>query len=180
MQNKKITPEIIEFLIDLKADLTYEDRANPCYHLLFSNQALLSSQKRFCKIFYEMGAKINLKNGKKETFFHKHLPSIEIELIQFFLDKKFDINSRDYTGRTPLYSYIEYNSNIDPQKFILLLNYGADPNIPNDSGMYLVNKCSTKEKSYIKKNLLMNGAKDMLTVSGLYFYFILFYYFYFF
>lgn len=77
-----------------------------------------------------------------------------VELIEFA--KENNLNHLSDTGDTPLLASIRQNS-FDIAK--ILMEYGADPNIPNKNGWYPLHFATQKKNFDIVKILVENGAE---------------------
>jgi len=85
------------------------------------------------------GCNINYVNNVEDNFLHsicyisdyKITPELRAEYIQICVDNGLDINKKDLSGNTPLHEAIRCNRETVAE---LLLENGADPNIPNKKG----------------------------------------------
>ena len=98
---------------------------------------------------------------KLTTFLHKACILHDYQLMYIFIDKGFDVNTIDYNGDTSLTSVmlsdLHILNKIDIMNFLLQL--GADPSIPNNSGLSILSFIMNENESYspeIAKKLLFN------------------------
>lgn len=85
------------------------------------------------------------------------------EVIQFFIDKGVPVNAQDVYKMTPLH-YAMRSRNADAA--IVLLQAGADPNIPNRDGLRPLSMVGyTKERLDVLELMLKKGA-DVHNLMG--------------
>jgi ankyrin repeat protein len=111
-------PELIQFLIDNKADVQAQDNDGfTALHL-----ANMRSKSRIVSVLLASGANKEIKNSLGFTALHTAVFSERIENVQILLDNQVDIEARDNTGCTALYiAALKGN----PKIIEMLLSYGA-------------------------------------------------------
>ena len=78
------------------------------------------------------------------------------ELVQFYIDNGVDVKAQDMHGMTPLH-YAMRDKNVDAA--IVLLNAGADPNIPDrDNAIALAYICGMPEEIELLRLMLEKGG----------------------
>lgn len=119
-------------------ELSQEELQECFYNHLYKTRFI---DPKIIKLIINLGANINaVDEGGFNSLFHA-IKTANIEVTQFLLDKKVDIDAIDCWGRTPVYfalcQLIHYNRNIwilgdyiDPTIDIIntLLDFGANPN----------------------------------------------------
>ncbi|ANB50205.1 putative ankyrin repeat protein [Powai lake megavirus] len=121
--------------------------------------------KNFIKLFCEYGLNINITNKSGNTLLYEIYYYYDCnDLVKLLFDIGIDVNIQNIAGETALFSAIEndpYSTDI-----IELLNYGADPNIIDNSGISILMKIldeyidDPQDDSYIEiiKLLIEKGA----------------------
>ena len=111
-------------------------------------------------LFQESGkSPLDITPKENWTWLHKILSGFEYVprvTIQYFLNKGVEVNAQDGYGMTPLH-YAMRSKN--PDAALVLLEAGADPNIPNiDNIIPLAMIGSTPTRLDVLEKMLQNGG----------------------
>lgn len=90
------------------------------------HDAVVSNQVTVAKVLLAAGAKVNAKDGGRETPLHSAAMEGSTSLVQVLLDAGADVNARDEEGLTPLHSAASWGH---IRLVRLLIEAGADVNI---------------------------------------------------
>ena len=73
----------------------------------------------------------NFRDDENNTNLHIAVKKNSIELVKYFITKKYDLNKRNINGETPLHLAVQGNN---PEMINLLIEKGADISIMNNKG----------------------------------------------
>lgn len=112
------------------------------------------------KALVEYGADINVLTNTGQGVLHIAAQGDQPESIIFFKEKyKFSMNSRDFSGSTPLHWACHTGSELSLN---FLMAFGADVNSQDDVGVTPLHLGAISEKSRIIKKLIQFGADKKL------------------
>ncbi|AGD91958.1 putative ankyrin repeat protein [Megavirus lba] len=89
--------------------------------------------KKYIELFCKYGLNINITNENNHTLLHEIFYFDEINLTKFVCDTGIDVNIKNSVGETALFHAIKFS--LYSTDIIELLNYGADLNVINNSGV---------------------------------------------
>jgi len=109
-------------------------RNNPVYDASLLHLAAGNNNVEIVRMLIKTGADVNVKDRSDQTPLHYAAGKNNLEIASLLIKAGADVNAKDKSGRTPLNRAIEiqvspkltYNKEMVP----LLLDNGADPNIP--------------------------------------------------
>jgi ankyrin repeat protein len=141
--------QCIQELIRLGADVNLRNKWDSTALMCASRYGNLQCVQELIRF----GADVNLQNKDGNTVLTYACYSQNIECVEFFLKLGLDINHRAIDGSTPLMHAIRYNRPgyvCNPEIAKLLLDAGADPILPSESG-YLGKDVCDLVRSYQNK-----------------------------
>lgn len=102
-------------------------------------QVLYKKSAQICKDFIDLlleyGAKLDGVDEAGNNLLHKAAWLGSAEALEAVLSYPLNINKRNGNGNTPLFLAVAYGRQ-NADKVRILLKHGADPNMPNSSGVY--------------------------------------------
>ena len=154
--------DIVKFLINNGADVNaVDDHGNNIFHYLTFN--LKNNNNELFELFsnYTCCDSINSDNLDGQTPLHLAVKNNNLDIVRHLLVKsEIDVNSLD------ILFLIDNNTDIELVK--LLLQFGDNINIQNNSGLTLLHLAAMDNKSKIIQLLLEDGADvNIKTKSGL-------------
>ena len=131
----------------------FEDEDNDTL-LLF---AIGISQNDTYKFFLQNGADVYVTNAERENILHAIVYSCDPDRLDYIIKQGYnlDINGRTIDGATPLLLSIALGK---PDIARILINNGADVNIPDDEGLAPIHIACQEGNLEIVKLLIEKGA----------------------
>ncbi|KAL8999176.1 MAG: hypothetical protein Q9169_001955 [Polycauliona sp. 2 TL-2023] len=128
-----------EFLLQHGADATTRDKKGYTpMHTVFDLEYNVRDQKSLIKLLMDHGADPNIPNDFGETPLFLAVSDGHIAAAEFLLQHGANVNARDKDGSTPIHAVKYSNVDVDAEDqeslIRLLIDYGADPNIPDEIG----------------------------------------------
>nr|WBF71204.1 putative ankyrin repeat protein [Megavirus caiporensis] len=128
-----IIHQTIKFLLEKGADPNIKNSSDESaiFKILYNLED--SEIKKYIELFCKYGLNINITNENNHILLHEIFYFDENNLTKFICDAGIDVNIKNSMDETALFYAIRfgpYHTDI-----IELLNYGADPNIINNSGV---------------------------------------------
>lgn len=118
----KDIPEIILFLIERGANVNYKN----FYGYTSIYIASIEDDVKLGELLLKCGADLNLSDYHNNTPLHMAVIHGNKNFTELLLENGADLNSKDFNGNTALHFSDHYEISE------LLLEYGANPNIPNN------------------------------------------------
>ena len=127
------------------------------YYLTPAVAALAGRHFQLAQVLHRNGSSLEPRGDSGNTPLHCAASYDDFEMVQVILNCKVDVNAQNDFGSTPLDSAMRGHLN-DSSIVRLLLDHGADPNIPERDGLTPLHQASQKGRIEIARVLLERGA----------------------
>ncbi|AUV58035.1 ankyrin repeat protein [Bandra megavirus] len=125
--------QAIKLLLEKGADPNIKNSTNESAIFKIMDNLQDFEIKKYIELFCKYGLNINITNENNHTLLHKIFYFDENNLTKFICDTGIDVNIKNSVGKTALFHAIKFS--LYSTDIIELLNYGADPNVINNSGV---------------------------------------------
>ena len=121
--------------------------------------ALAGRHFELAQVLHRNGSSVDPLGISKKSLLHAAVHAEDLEMVRVLLDYGLNVNALDDLGSTPLNFALEYRSEvIDPRVVRLLLDHGADPNVPGWRGITQLHRASQSGRIEITRLLVEHGA----------------------
>ncbi len=148
-----------QLLVQKGADINGRDSRGetPLHKSLTRPTGLFARRsKNMTAFLLEKGANFNALDQNDASPLHRAIKSGDAELISALLAKNVNVNARDRTGQTPIFTLMTKTSELRLVR--ALLEKGANPNLRPPSGAGLLSRAAQTRRKELVQLLLDKGA----------------------
>ena len=121
--------------------------------------ALAGRHFELAQVLHRNGSPVDTRGISGKSLLHAAVHAGDLKMVRVLLDYGLNVNALDDLGSTPLNFALEYRSEvIDPRFVRLLLDHGADPNVPGWRGITQLHRASQSGRIEITRLLVEYGA----------------------